>query len=166
MSMACHARSERSTYPDRRPMISSILKFENSEAFAKQLDADDELAKFRQEFFMPTRESIAMKIERQSEPAQPPGEPCIYLAGNSLGLQPKSTRRYIDEELVDWANLGVEGHWNARHPWLPYHEFLTEMSARIVGAKPLEVVVMNTLTVNLHLMMVSFYRPTKERYKI
>src|SRR6185312_6079854 len=90
----------------------------------------------------------------------------VYLTGNSLGLQPKKVRKYIDEELNDWADLGVEGHLHAKHPWLPYHENLTAQTARLVGAKPLEVVVMNTLSVNLHLMMVSFYRPTKSRYKI
>lgn len=90
----------------------------------------------------------------------------IYLCGNSLGLQPKSTEQYIKQELDDWAKLGVEGHTHARKPWLPYHEFLTDQMAAIVGAKPEEVVIMNTLTVNLHLMMVSFYRPTKTRYKI
>ncbi|HMW75778.1 MAG TPA: kynureninase, partial [Saprospiraceae bacterium] len=94
------------------------------------------------------------------------GNEQIYLCGNSLGLQPKTTKEYIDNELEDWKNLGVEGHVHARHPWMPYHEFLTEKMARIVGALPSEVVVMNSLTVNLHLMMVSFYRPTKERYKI
>ncbi len=90
----------------------------------------------------------------------------IYLCGNSLGLQPKSTEQYIKQELDDWAKLGVEGHTHAQKPWLPYHEFLTDQMAAIVGAKPEEVVIMNTLTVNLHLMMVSFYRPTKTRYKI
>jgi len=88
------------------------------------------------------------------------------MTGNSLGLQPKSTKDYINQELKDWANLGVEGHTQAKNPWLPYHEFLTESMANLVGAKPIEVVVMNTLTTNLHLMMVSFYRPTKTRYKI
>jgi len=90
----------------------------------------------------------------------------LYFAGNSLGLQPRKARQYITEELEDWARLGVEGHLKARHPWLPYHEFVTESLARLVGAKPSEVVAMNTLTVNLHLMMVSFYRPTRARYKI
>ena len=94
------------------------------------------------------------------------GTPAVYLTGNSLGLQPKTTRKYIEEELEDWARLGVEGHLHARHPWLPYHEFVTEPMARIVGAKPTETVVMNSLTVNLHLMMVSFYRPTGKRTKI
>src|SRR5690606_27562049 len=88
------------------------------------------------------------------------------MTGNSLGLQPITTKDYINQELEDWANLGVEGHHEARHPWLPYHEFLTENMANVVGAKPIEVVVMNTLTANLHLMMVSFYKPTQRRYKI
>ena len=90
----------------------------------------------------------------------------MYFTGNSLGLQPKSTKDYINQELEDWANLGVEGHFEAKNPWLNYHELLTDKMARIVGAKPIEVVVMNTLTTNLHLLMVSFYRPTKAKYKI
>ncbi len=88
------------------------------------------------------------------------------MTGNSLGLQPKSARAYIEQELEDWKNLGVEGHLRAKNPWLPYHEFLTEQMANVVGAQPIETVVMNSLTVNLHLLMVSFYRPTRERYKI
>lgn len=96
----------------------------------------------------------------------PDGAEVIYLTGNSLGLQPKTTRKYIEEELEDWAALGVEGHVHARHPWLPYHEFVTEPMARVVGALPNETVVMNSLTVNLHLMMVSFYRPSGKRRKI
>ena len=88
------------------------------------------------------------------------------MTGNSLGLQPISTKSYINQELEDWANLGVEGHTEAKNPWLPYHEYLTKSMANIVGAKPIEVVVMNTLTANLHFMMVSFYQPTKTRYKI
>ncbi|WP_242117769.1 kynureninase [Aestuariivivens sediminicola] len=94
------------------------------------------------------------------------GNDLIYMTGNSLGLQPKQTKAYIDQELTDWAQLGVEGHTEAKNPWLRYHEFLTENMSKIVGAKPIEVVVMNTLTANLHFMMVSFYRPTKTRYKI
>ena len=90
----------------------------------------------------------------------------MYFTGNSLGLQPKQTKQYIQQELDDWANYGVEGHFEGETPWLPYHEFLTEKMAKIVGAKPLEVVVMNTLTTNLHLLMVSFYQPTKKKYKI
>lgn len=145
-------------------MLTSAVKYENSEAFARKLDAQDGLASTRNEFFIPTRESLEGKTPRAVK--QPEGEQCIYLAGNSLGLQPKRVHQYITEELEDWAAFGVEGHWNSRHPWLPYHEFCTEMTARLVGAKPIEVVVMNTLTTNLHLMMVSFYRPSKTRYKI
>ncbi len=99
-------------------------------------------------------------------PRQADGKEVIYLCGNSLGLQPKATKSYLLQELEDWKNYGVEGHFHAKRPWMPYHEFLTEKMAKIVGAKPSEVVVMNTLTTNLHLMMVSFYRPTAERYKI
>ncbi|MEP6792941.1 MAG: kynureninase [Saprospiraceae bacterium] len=94
------------------------------------------------------------------------GKESIYLCGNSLGLQPKKVKEYVNEELDDWAALGVEGHLHARHPWLPYHEFLTKSMADLVGAHQSEVVVMNSLTVNLHLLMASFYRPTKKRYKI
>ncbi len=128
-----------------------MTEFRNTEAYAHELDRQDVLSGFRERFFIP----------RDAE-----GNEQIYLCGNSLGLQPKTTKEYIDNELEDWKNLGVEGHVHARHPWMPYHEFLTEKMARIVGALPSEVVVMNSLTVNLHLMMVSFYRPTKERYKI
>jgi kynureninase len=130
---------------------SSTLQYEDSLDFAIAMDAEDPLRQYRNQFLIPAAG------ERKE---------CIYLAGNSLGLQPRKARTYIEQELDDWANLGVEGHFEAKHPWLPYHENLTEMSARLVGALPSEVVVMNTLTVNLHLMMVSFYRPTKERYKI
>jgi kynureninase len=127
------------------------LVYEANEAFAKKLDSQDALNGFRKQFVFP-------KDER--------GRDSLYFAGNSLGLQPVKAREYINEELDDWARLGVEGHFEARHPWLPYHEFLTEQTARLVGALPQEVVVMNTLTVNLHLMMVSFYRPSASRYKI
>ncbi len=139
----------------------SVVAYENSEAFARAMDAHDEIARYREEFIFPTLESIK---SGKWEVGQ--GEPCIYFAGNSLGLQPRRVREYIGGELDNWAAYGVEGHFSGRLPWLPYHENLTEMTARLVGAKPLEVVVMNTLTTNLHLMMVSFYRPTKERYKI
>lgn len=118
---------------------------------ASALDAADRLAHFRDRFHIPL---------------QPNGQPHIYLCGNSLGLQPKSVRGYIEQELKDWETLGVEGHLHAKNPWLPYHEFLTASTARLAGALPSEVVVMNQLTVNLHLMMVSFYRPDKNRYKI
>jgi kynureninase len=130
---------------------SAKLQFQPDEACSARLDAEDALSQFRSQFLFPKSKN---------------GADVLYFAGNSLGLQPKNARRYIVEELEDWERLGVEGHWGARHPWMPYHENLTEMTARLVGAKPIEVVVMNTLTVNLHLMMVSFYRPTKTRYKI
>lgn len=128
-----------------------LENFKPSAQFATDLDAEDPLSGFRDQFYIPKNRN---------------GEELIYLCGNSLGLQPKSVAAHIDQELIDWANLGVEGHTQAKNPWLPYHELLTGQMAKIVGAKPLEVVVMNTLTVNLHLMMVSFYRPTKKRYKI
>lgn len=119
--------------------------------YAKQQDQDDQLSHYRNQFHIPKDKH---------------GNELIYFTGNSLGLQPKSTKAYINQELEDWANLGVEGHTEAKNPWLAYHEFLTESMAKIVGAKPIEVVVMNTLTANLHFMMVSFYKPTKTRYKI
>src|SRR5699024_9885872 len=93
-------------------------------------------------------------------------EPDIYLCGNSLGLQPKTATAWVEQELADWARLGVKGHFEARRPWLPYHERVAGKLAAIVGARPGEAVAMNTLSVNLHLMMVSFYRPTANRYKI
>jgi kynureninase len=132
-------------------LASEVLQYERGEAFARRADQQDSLAHFQIRFLFPKSHH---------------GHETIYFAGNSLGLQPKNARALIEEELEDWAILGVEGHWDARHPWLSYHENVTDMSARIVGAKPEEVVVMNTLTVNLHLMMVSFYRPTKQRYRI
>lgn len=94
------------------------------------------------------------------------GKPSIYFSGHSLGLQPKQTRSLVNQELKDWAQLGVEGHEHAQRPWLYYHHFSKKILAGIVGAKPAEVVAMNQLTINLHLMMVSFYIPTSERYKI
>src|SRR5262252_5025970 len=127
------------------------ITFETSASFAAEMDARDPLARFRPQFHIP--------------PALD-GSPSVYLCGHSLGLQPKSACAYIDQELKDWATLGVEAHFRGRHPWMPYHRLLTDNMAEIVGAKPLEVVVMNSLTVNLHLMMVSFYRPTPQRHKI
>ena len=115
--------------------------------YAKQLDQNDTLAHFRSQFHIPKDKN---------------GNDLIYFCGNSLGLQPKNTKSYIDQELDDWARLGVEGHTEGKNPWLHYHEFLTET----VGAKNKEVVVMNSLTANLHFMMVSFYQPTPKRYKI
>ncbi|WP_040278437.1 kynureninase [Psychroserpens damuponensis] len=119
--------------------------------YAKQQDTLDPLSQYRQQFHIP-KDNL--------------GNELIYMTGNSLGLQPKVTKDYINQELLDWANLGVDGHTHGKNPWLHYHEFLTENMAKIVGAKPLEVVVMNSLTANLHFMMVSFYKPTPQRYKI
>ncbi|MGB0896543.1 MAG: kynureninase [Flavobacteriaceae bacterium] len=119
--------------------------------YAKQLDKEDKINHLRHEFHIPKDKN---------------GKEWIYMCGNSLGLQPKSTKDYINQELTDWANFGVEGHFEAKNPWMPYHEFLTDSMAKIVGAKPIEVVIMNTLTTNLHLLMVSFYQPTDKKYKI
>ncbi len=127
------------------------IRYQNTLDFAQQMDATDPLKGFRAQFFLPHDVQ---------------GKPYLYFTGNSLGLQPKKAREYVMQEMDDWARFGVEGHFHARHPWMPYHEFLTESMARVVGAKPEEVVVMNTLTVNLHLMMVSFFRPTIKRHKI
>jgi kynureninase len=126
------------------------MKYQNTLAFAKQLDRTDPLKSFRSKFHLPVIN----------------GKSTIYFTGNSLGLLPKSTKKYIDEELQDWKSLGVEGHLHSRRPWLYYHKFTKKVLASLVGAKPLEVVAMNQLTVNLHLMLVSFYRPTATRYKI
>jgi kynureninase len=125
--------------------------YENNLAFAIQKDQADPLKKYREEFLIPTNNE---------------GKELVYLCGNSLGLQPKKTSNYLQQELNDWAKFGVEGHTDAKNPWLPYHEFLTNSMAKIVGAKSSEVVIMNSLTTNLHLMMVSFYQPTKSKYKI
>lgn len=126
------------------------MTFENTLSFAKQLDTADALKTFRGRFLFP----------------QHNGNDVVYFTGNSLGLQPKTTQAYIQQELEDWAKYGVEGHFLAKNPWMHYHEFLTEKMAKIVGGKSSEVVMMNQLTVNLHLLMVSFYRPTKQRFKI
>jgi len=99
-------------------------------------------------------------------PKAPDGGEIVYLCGHSLGLQPKTTRDYIEQELKDWELLGVDGHFRARHPWVQYNQLLSEQTARLVGAMPVEVVTMNSLTVNLHLMMVSFYRPSPRRHRI
>jgi len=127
------------------------MTYQNSLDFAKQLDQEDPISYLRNEFHIP----------RDKE-----GKEWLYFTGNSLGLQPKITSKYIEQELDDWANFGVEGHFEAKNPWLSYHELLTDTMAKVVGAKPVEVVVMNTLTTNLHLLMVSFYQPSKTKYKI
>ncbi|MFY7788876.1 MAG: kynureninase, partial [Thermoflexibacteraceae bacterium] len=123
---------------------------EKSLAFALAQDQTDELAHFRTLFHFP----------------QHAGKPVVYFCGNSLGLQPITAKDAVLQELEDWANLGVEGHFAGKNPWLHYHKLLTAPTSRLVGAKPHEVVVMNNLTVNLHLLMVSFYRPNAKRYKI
>jgi kynureninase len=129
----------------------SRIQFEAGKDFAVAMDARDPLAHFRERFCLPKTKS---------------GDECIYLCGHSLGLQPKSAGSYLDQVLRDWAEFGVEGHFHAKEPWMPYHRLLTEQTATLVGAWPAEVVVMNSLTVNLHLMMATFYRPTQKRHKI
>ena len=134
-----------------RAIVFYLMTYQNSLDYAKQLDREDSLSYLRDEFHIPRDKH---------------GKEWLYFTGNSLGLQPKITSKYIRQELDDWANFGVEGHFEAKNPWLSYHELLTDNMAKIVGAKPIEVVVMNTLTTNLHLLMVSFYQPTKTKYKI
>ena len=126
------------------------MQFENNLEFARQLDNKDPLKSFRDKFHFPNFHEKKM----------------LYFTGNSLGLQPKKAAEYIQEELADWAKFGVEGHFHAKRPWYSYHENLCEMSAKIVGAKPVEVVVTHSLTTNLHLLLVSFYRPQGKRTKI
>ncbi len=127
-----------------------MAQFQNTILFANEQDQKDELKNYRNQFYFPQHNN----------------EPVVYFTGNSLGLQPKQTKSYIEQELNDWAKFGVEGHFLAKNPWMPYHELLTDKMAKIVGALPSEVIMMNQLTVNLHLLMVSFYQPTKQRYKI
>ena len=126
------------------------MTFQNTREFAQSLDAQDELRKYRDEFHFPHVN----------------GKQVIYFTGNSLGLQPKRTKTYVDEVMNDWANLAVEGHFYSDKPWWDYQERFAVPLSEIVGAKPTEVGVMNTLTVNLHLLMVSFYNPTPQKYKI
>ena len=125
--------------------------FQPGRDFAVALDRGDPLGRFRDEFHVP----------RGAD-----GGEEIYFAGNSLGLLPKRTARFVEEELEKWKRLAVRGHFEGENPWLPYHELLAEPMARLVGASPTEVVTMNSLTVNLHLMMTSFYRPSRERHRI
>lgn len=127
-----------------------MRSFENSLAFAQKLDRVDPLRDFKSLFYIP----------------QIKGKEVVYFCGNSLGLEPKGASEYINQELTDWAQLGVEGHIHAKKPWVTYHKPLSHALAEILGAKPIEVVAMNSLTVNLHLLMTSFYRPTKKKYKI
>src|SRR3984885_7208560 len=125
--------------------------YQSGEDFTTAMDARDPVAHFRSRFLIPKART---------------GEDCIYLCGHSLGLQPREVSSYLEQELAERARLGVEGHFPAQRPWMPYHRLLTEQTATLVGAQPIEVVVMNSLTVNLHLMMASFYRPTAKRHKV
>ena len=125
--------------------------FNNSRELALELDNKDPLLSYNDKFHFPVQEN---------------GNKHIYLCGNSLGLQAKITESFVKQELDDWKALGVEGHFHAQNPWLPYHEFLSESYSKIVGSKKSEVIAMNTLSVNLHLMMVSFYRPNETKNKI
>lgn len=127
------------------------LKFTNTLEFAEQMDETDPIAKIRKEF---------------SIPKMPKGDEEIYLCGNSLGLQPRLAGEYVKQELEKWSTLGVKGHFSGDFPWMPYHEFLSSGFAELVGAKQSEVVAMNSVTANLHFMMVSFYQPDEKRYKI
>ena len=127
------------------------MTFSADDKFALQLDAEDPLRDFREEFYFPLGKD---------------GKPVIYFAGNSLGLMPKSAMQVVDEELDNWATLGVDAHHATGTPWYSYHEAVREPTARLLGAKPIEVICMNSLTVNLHMMMATFYRPTTSRFKI
>jgi kynureninase len=127
------------------------MTFSTDENFAKQLDSEDPLRGFRDKFHLPLGKD---------------DKPLIYFAGNSLGLMPKSARGVVEEELDNWAKLGVDAHHATGTPWYTYHEALREPTARLIGAKPLEVICMNSLTVNLHLMTATFYRPSRSRFKI
>ncbi|MDG2012312.1 MAG: kynureninase [Pirellulaceae bacterium] len=131
--------------------MAQVETYEQRLMRARSFDAGDELAAFRDEFHLPKQDN---------------GEPVLYFVGNSLGLQPKRTESYIAEELTKWRELGVRGHFECERPWMPYHEFLTETMAELVGAQANEVVMMNSLTTNLHLMLATFYRPTPARHKI
>ena len=126
------------------------MNLENTLAFANKLDESDPLKNFRKKFFIPLHD----------------GKESVYFTGNSLGLQPRTVSKYVQQELDDWATMGVEGHFQAKNPWMPYHEIFPKQLSTIIGARENEVVVMNQLTVNLHLLLVTFYRPTKSRFKI
>lgn len=126
------------------------MEYQLTLEYAREQDRLDPLAGFKEQFYTLKKD----------------GNHVVYLCGNSLGLQPKTAAAAIEQELKDWATYGVDGHFDGKNPWKYYHHFLTENAAAVVGAKPVEVVVMNNLTANLHLMMVSFYRPTASRFKI
>src|SRR5437762_10541778 len=126
------------------------MKFSTDEDFALQLDAEDPLRHFREKFHLPLGKD---------------GKPVIYFAGNSLGLMPKSARQIVEEELDNWATLGVDAHHARGTPWYSYHEALREPTARLGGARPLEGIGMNSFTGNLHWLLATFYRPTKSGFK-
>lgn len=126
------------------------MEFQEGLEFAKQMDNEDPLKEYRHRFFFPKHQ----------------GKDALYFCGNSLGLQPKGVQEILMQELEHWRQYAVEGHFKGQRPWMHYHKFFLPQTAKLVGAKPDEVVVMNTLTTNLHLLMVSFYRPTPQRYKI
>src|SRR5262249_8631785 len=140
------SRSRKGTIP-----VVTGHAYQFGEEFARDLDAADPLRGYRERFHIPLG---------------PDGQPCAYLCGNSLGLQPKEARDLVERELKAWARLGVEGHFKEEAPWYDYHELFRESGARLVGARPGEVVMMNSLTVNLHLMMGTFYRPAGVRTKL
>ena len=127
------------------------MEFSADEDFVLRCDAEDPLRSFRAKFHLPLGQN---------------GEPLIYFAGNSLGLMPKAARKIVGQELDDWAARGVDAHLEAETPWYSYHENLREPMARLIGAKPVEVICMNSLTVNIHLMMATFYRPTAKRFQV
>ncbi len=127
------------------------MNFQAEESFARALDAADPLRHYREQFHLPRRSD---------------GRPVLYFCGHSLGLQPKTARHFVEQELEAWARLGVEAHFHGKSPWYSYHENFRDAGARLVGAHPGEVVFMNSLTVNLHLLMMTFYRPTAARYRI
>src|SRR5437762_184274 len=133
---------------ERRAMS---MQFSADEDFAQELDAEDPLRHFRERFHLPLGKD---------------GKPLIYFAGNSLGLMPRAARKIVEQELDNWAELAVDAHHRAGTPWYSYHESLREPTARVIGAQPNEVICMNSLTVNLHLILATFYRPTKSRNKI
>ncbi len=132
-------------------MHNAAPAYENNHAYAHALDKADALATYRAQFYLPR---------------MPDGTPQIYFVGNSLGLQPRGASKYVNEIMEAWAELGAEGHVQGERPFKPYHENLTPALAQLIGAQSAEVVAMNNLTVNLHLLMVSFYRPTPQRFKI
>ncbi len=147
------------------------MTFQPEESFARSLDAADPLRHLRAQFHIPrtvgatSRAAPEVRLGSPDLP-DPDGQPVVYFCGHSLGLQPRTARALVEQELEAWARLGVDAHFHSRNPWYSYHENLRDAGARLVGARPGEVVFMNSLTVNLHLLMMTFYRPTASRYRI